>query len=84
MDFVSDILTGGLSLRGITIVDNFTKAPAAIEARTLISGRRVIWVLGHAIEVRGKSQVIVTDSRPESASRLMWASKVHLKSKSEA
>jgi len=74
LDFVSDALADGRSLRILTVVDNFTRECVALEADTSFSGERVTRVLDRAIDRRGRPAVIRMDNGPELTSRrfLVW------------
>jgi len=62
LDFVSDALADGRSLRILTVVDNFTRECVALEADTSFSGERVTRVLDRAIDRRGRPAVIRMDN----------------------
>jgi putative transposase len=62
LDFVSDALADGRSLRVLTVVDNFTRECVALEADTSFSGERVTRVLDRAIERRGRPAAIGMDN----------------------
>lgn len=71
LDFVSDQLVDGRSIRALTIVDVFTRECLAIEVDTSLSGERVARVLDRLIECRGKPSSIITDNGPEFTSKAM-------------
>jgi putative transposase len=75
MDFVSDTLGEGRTIRVLTIVDDYSKLCPAIEVDTSISGQRVSRVLDRAIELHGKPRTIVMDNGPEFTSVALdrWA-----------
>jgi len=74
LDFVSDALADGRTLRVLTVVDNFTRECVALEADTSFSGERVTRVLDHVIDRRGRPVAIRMDNGPELTSRrfLVW------------
>ena len=65
MDFVSDALTTGHTLRTFTLIDSYTKESLAIEVNTGISSRQVTRVLERVIEERGVPGAIRCDNGPE-------------------
>ena len=71
MDFVSDSLANGQSLRVLVIVDDFTRECVAIEADTSLSGLRVCRLLETAVGQRGRPLSIVVDNGPEFRSRIL-------------
>ena len=74
LDFISDALADGRSLRVLTVVDNFTRECVALEADTSFSGERVTRVLDRVIDRRGRPAAIRMDNGPELTSRrfLVW------------
>ena len=75
MDFVSDQLSDGRTIRVHTIVDEFTKLCPALEVDTSLSGLRVSRTLDRAIELYGKPKLLVMDNGPEFTSKALdqWA-----------
>lgn len=75
MDFVTDGLGDGRSIRCLTIVDDFSRECLAIEVDSLLTGRRVIEVMNRLQEMRGLPKSITTDNGPEFAGKLLdeWA-----------
>ena len=75
MDFVSDGLLDGRSLRALNVVDDCTRLCVAIEADLSISGERVGRVLDRAAARYGWPEVIVMDNGPEFTSKALdqWA-----------
>lgn len=75
MDFMSDSLRTGQSLRALNVVDDCTRLCAAIEVDISITGARVARTLDRASQVYGRPQVIVVDNGPEFTSRALdqWA-----------
>jgi len=74
LDFVSDALANGRSVRVLSIVDNFTRECLALEVDTSFSSPRVTRVLDGVIAERGKPQALRMDNGPELTSRhfLAW------------
>jgi putative transposase len=69
LDFVSDALANGRGLRGLTIVDSYTRECPAIEVATGICSRVVTRTLERIIGERGKPQSLRCDNGPEFTSR---------------
>ncbi len=74
LDFVSDALATGRGIRGLTIVDSYTRECPAIEVATGICSRSVTRTLERIIGERGKPQALRCDNGPEFTSRhfLSW------------
>jgi len=70
MDFVSDCLAGGRSIRALTLVD-YTRECLAIEVDTSLGGMRVQRVLENVIAERGRPEVIVVDNGLEFRGRVL-------------
>jgi putative transposase len=75
MDFVSDQLVDGRTIRVLTIVDAVSKVSPALEVDTSMTGLRVTRVLDRAIELYGKPKLLVMDNGPEFTSKALdqWA-----------
>jgi putative transposase len=75
MDFVSDTLSSGKTIRALTIVDNHSRLCPAIEVDNSLTGERVIRTLERAIETHGKPSVLMTDNGPEFTCKALdaWA-----------
>jgi len=69
LDFVSDALATGRALRGLTIVDSYTRECPAIEVASGICSRAVTRTLERIIGDRGKPQALRCDNGPEFTSR---------------
>jgi putative transposase len=74
LDFVSDALASGRGLRGLTIVDSYTRECPAIHVASGIGSRQVTRTLKQIIGERGKPQSLRCDNGPEFTSRhfLAW------------
>jgi putative transposase len=74
LDFVSDGLASGRSMRVLTVVDNFSRECLALEVDTSFSSERVTRVLDAAIDQRGRPKALRMDNGPELTSRhfLAW------------
>lgn len=75
MDFVSDSLIDGRSIRVLNVVDDCTRTCVALEVDLSISGERVGRVLDRAAARHGWPEVVVTDNGPEFTSKALdqWA-----------
>ncbi len=74
LDFLSDGLASGRSMRVLTVVDNFTRECLALEVDTSFASERVTRVLDAAIDQRGRPKALRMDNGPELTSRhfLAW------------
>jgi putative transposase len=73
MDFMSDELEDGRSLRLLNIVDDFTRECIGIEIDRSLPADRVIDRLEQRAQTRGLPQTIVVDNGPEFASKALHA-----------
>ncbi len=73
MDFVTDTLADGRSIRALNVVDDFTRECRAIEVDTSLPGLRVVRVLERLREEHGLPQTIVVDNGPEFSGRVLDA-----------
>jgi putative transposase len=76
MDFVSDRLADGRSIRVLTVVDQFTRECICLEADRSMTGMKVAQALEHAKEQRGSlPESITVDNGTEFSSRALeaWA-----------
>jgi putative transposase len=74
LDFVSDTISNGRSLRVLTMVDSYTRECPAIEVDFGVSSRQVTRVLERVIAERGAPAMLRSDNGPEFTSRhfLAW------------
>lgn len=74
LDFASDSLATGRSIRVLNVIDTFTRECLAMEVDTSFPSRRVTRVLDQLISWRGLPQSIRCDNGPELTSRhfLAW------------
>jgi len=81
MDFVSDQLAGGRTVRMLNVIDLHSRECLAIEVDTSLTGGRVTRVLDRIIEEHGKPVAIQTDNGPEFTGKAMdkWAYKLGIK-----
>jgi len=73
MDFVSDCVAGGRSIRALTLVDDYSRECLAIEADPSLGGERVRRVLEQVIVERGRPVALVVDNGPEFRGRVLAA-----------
>ena len=65
IDFMSDSLVDGRRFRLLNVIDDFNRESLAVEVDSSLPSLRVIRVLNHIIEQRGKPANIRTDNGPE-------------------
>jgi|TARA_Y100001951_G_C11272819_1_gene259916 putative transposase len=77
MDFMSDSLADGRSLRTFNVIDDYNREGLTIEADLSLPSARVIRALEQVIEWRGKPAALRCDNGPEyiSAELTSWAEK---------
>lgn len=73
MDFMSDSLVDGRSLRVLNIVDDFSRRAVTMEVDLSLPAQRVIRSLEQAGELYGLPSSIVVDNGPEFASKVLDA-----------
>jgi putative transposase len=74
-DFMSDSLNTGRKIRTFNVIDDYNRECLCIEVDHSLPAQRVIQLLEHLIEWRGKPKAIRCDSGPEYISHLLreWA-----------
>ncbi len=65
MDFISDELASGRKVRGLTIIDVFSRYCPRIEFDYSLTGKRVIQTLEEICTFYGHPQIITVDNGPE-------------------
>ena len=82
MDFMSDQLANGRTIRVFNVVDDFTRQCLAMEVDTSLNGVRVTRVLDRLVARHGHPQRIVMDNGPEftgkALDRWAWEHRVQL------
>jgi putative transposase len=75
MDFMSDTLTDGRSIRAFNVVDDYNREGLNIDVDLSMPAQRVIQSLERLIEWRGKPKAIRCDNGPEYISQALrdWA-----------
>jgi len=75
MDFMSDQLANGRTIRVFNVVDDFTRQCLAMEVDTSLNGVRVTRVLDRLVARHGHPQRIVMDNGPEFTGKALdrWA-----------
>ena len=75
MDFMSDSLTDGRSIRTFNVVDDYNREGLNIDVDLSLPARRVIQSLERLVEWRGKPKSIRCDNGPEYISQMLrdWA-----------
>jgi putative transposase len=65
LDFMSDQLADGRTIRLLNVVDDFTRECLAVEVDTSLTGQRVTRVLERLGALRGLPERVVSDNGPE-------------------
>ena len=81
MDFMSDTLTDGRSIRTFNVVDDYNREGLNIDVDLSMPAQRVIQSLERLIEWRGKPKAIRCDNGPEYISQALrdWAQAMDIK-----
>ena len=78
MDFVTDVLENKKRFRAFNIIDDYNREALFIEIDFSLPSSRIVWVLNHLINKKGKPKKIRMDNGPEFIAHLTndW-SKMH-------
>ena len=70
MDFVTDVLENKRRFRAFNVIDDFNREALHIEVDFSLTSSRIVWVLNHLINKKGKPKKMRMDNGPEFVAKI--------------
>ena len=70
VDIVTDVLENKRRFRSFNLIDNFNREVLYIEVDFSLTSNRIVWVLNHLINKKGKPKKVPMDNGPEFIARI--------------